>query len=156
MFLQFLLQFWQHLFLFFALSALWFFTLRGLRDVISAATCRQETYLLSAFPNPPTSVPITSDRSTMDTFSLVKLEFAISGIIQLLLVMSGIETNPGPPAPPNSSCCNANQHFNRVKRVIADAPRNFRTKLVPGTLTKVVPDNLTQAVIEIHEAGEQA
>ena len=92
----------------------------------------------------------------MDTFSLVKLEFAISGIIQLLLVMSGIETNPGPPAPANSSCCNANQHFNRVKRVIADAPRNFRTKLVPGTLTKVVPDNLTQAVIEIHEAGEQA
>ena len=36
----------------------------------------------------------------MDAFNVGKLEFAISGIIQMLLVMSGIETNPGPAKPP--------------------------------------------------------
>ena len=78
----------------------------------------------------------------MDSFSFVKLEFAISGIIQMLLVMSGIETNPGPS---DTECCNASQHFNRVKRVIADAQKNFRSKVQPDTLTK--------PVIEIYEAG---
>ena len=90
----------------------------------------------------------------MTTFSPVKLEFAIAGIIQMLLVMSGIEKNPGPANPPGSgpasasdtTCCNAGQHLNRVKRVITDVQKNFRTKVGPDTLTK--------PVIQIHEAGK--
>ena len=90
----------------------------------------------------------------MTTFSPAKLEFAIAGIIRMLLVMSGIETNPGPANPPGSgpasasdtTCCNAGQHVNRVKRVITDVQKNFRTKVGPDTLTK--------PVIQIHEAGK--
>ena len=87
-----------------------------------------------------------TNRSTMTTFSPVKLEFAISGIIQMLLVLSGIETNPGPASATDTTCCNAGQHVNRVKRVIADVQNNFRTKVGPDTLTK--------PVIEIPEAGK--
>ena len=72
----------------------------------------------------------------------------------MLLVMSGIEINPGPTTPSsgstsatNNTCCNAGQHFNRVKKVIADVQKNFQTKVGPDTLTK--------PVIEIHEAGER-
>ena len=83
----------------------------------------------------------------MNTFNLVKLEFAISDIIQMLLVMSGIEKNPGPASSTDTTCCNAGQHFNRVRKVIADVQNNFRTKVVPDTLTK--------PVVEIHEAGEK-
>ena len=87
-----------------------------------------------------------TNRSTMTTFSPVKLEFAISGIIQMLLVLSGIETNPGPASATDTTCCNAGQHVNRVKKVIADVQNNFRSKVGPDTLTK--------PVIEIHEAGK--
>ena len=68
----------------------------------------------------------------MDSFSLVKLEFAISGIIQMLLVMSGVETNPGPS---DTECCESIQHFNRVKK---DVPKNFSSKFELDTLTKLV------------------
>ena len=83
----------------------------------------------------------------MNTSSPVKLQFAIFGIIQMLLVMSGIETNPGPASATDTTCCYTGQHCNRVKRVIADVQMNFRTKVAPDTLTK--------PVIEIHEAGER-
>ena len=146
------MQVWQGIFLFFALSALWLFTARGFQDVISVATSSQEAInqhncLPFAFPDHPTNVVSMSYSSTMNTFNPVKLEFAISDIIQLLLVMSGIEKNPGPASATDATCCNAGQHFNRVKRVKADVQNNFRTKVGPDTLTK--------PVVEIHEAGEK-
>ena len=138
-------QFWQDIFLSFALSALWLFTARGLQEVISVAIAShqafQHHYLHLAFPNHPTSIARMSNRS-----GFFKLEFVVSGIIQMLLVMSGIETNPGPATSTSSSCCVASQHFNRVKKVIADVQRNFQTKVVTDTLTK--------PAIEIYEAGE--
>ena len=146
------LQVWQDLFLFFALAALWLSTANCLQGVISVATSSQEAIvqhncLSFAFTNHPTHVVRMGNSSTMDTSSPVKLEFAIFGVIQMLLVMSGIETNPGPPSSAtNAVCCNANQHFNRVRRVIEDVKSNFRTKVSPDTLTK--------PVIEIHEGGK--
>ena len=154
------MQCWRDLFLFFSLTSLWLFTARGLLEVISVETCWQGTAqnssFLSTFPSHLTNIARTSQRSTMSAFTILdlKLEFAICDIIQMLLVMSGIETNPGPTNPTGSgsasgsdtTCCNAGQHFNRVKRVIADVQNNFRSKVGPDTLTK--------PVIEIHEAGK--
>ena len=115
--------------------------------MISNATSRRDSDdFLSPFANQPRNIDARMHRSTVDAFNVDKLEFAISGIIQMLLVMSGIETNPGPTTPANSQCCNASQHFNRVKKVIAKVHENFRTKVQADTLTK--------PAIEIHEAGE--
>ena len=136
------LQIWRHFFLLFALTALSLITARGLVEVISEATCYQYDFHHPDSPIQPTSIATTSLGSTMDSFSLAKLEFAISGIIQMLLVMSGIETNPGPS---DTGCCEASQQYNRVKGLIEDAQKNFRSKVQPDTLTK--------PVIEIHEAG---
>ena len=94
------------------------------------------------------------------------LERAVAAIVQMLLVRSGIETNPGPtnennpdhhssfetkPGPANennSICCNASQHFNRVKKTIAKTQKNFESK--------VLPDSLSKKVIEIEETGMQS
>ena len=145
-------------FLFFALIELWLVAASGSRKVISAATCQpdkgQNNSFLSPFPNHPTNISRSSHGCTLATISLLKLELAVSGIIQMLLVLSGIETNPGPTNPTgsgpasatNATCCNAKQHFNRVKKVIAEVQENFQTKIGPDTLTK--------PLIEIHEAGE--
>ena len=74
------------------------------------------------------------------------LEQAIFTIVQMLLVRSGVETNPGPTTPTSSSsCCNASQHFNWVKNTIAEAQRSFRSK--------VTQDTLTRKVLEIEETG---
>ena len=142
---------WQDLFLFFALSALWLFSAMGLQELISNSSqeaVKQHNCLPFAFPNHPSNLVRMGNYSTMlmDTLSPIKLEFDIFGLVQMLLVMSGIETNPGPATSTNPSCCNTSQHFNRVKRVIADVQRNFRTKVSADTLTK--------PAIEIHEAGE--
>ena len=77
----------------------------------------------------------------------VMLERALFAIVQMLLVRSGVETNPGPTTTPagSSSCCNASQHFNRVKNTIAEAHNNFRSKVRQDTLTK--------KVIEVEETG---
>ena len=63
----------------------------------------------------------------------------------MLLIRSGIETNPGPTNGDDSPCCNASQHFNRVKNTIAKAQNNFKSKVTPDTLSK--------KVIEIEETG---
>ena len=141
----------QDLFLFFALSALWLFSALGLQELIltsSQEAVKQHNCLPFAFPKRPSNLVRMGNYSTMlmDTLSPIKLEFDIFGLVQMLLVMSGIETNPGPATGTNSSCCNTSQHFNRVKRVIADAQSNFRTKVSADTLTK--------PAIDIHEAGE--
>ena len=74
------------------------------------------------------------------------IEQAIFTIIQMLLVRSGIETNPGPPTTSNPpQCCNAVQHFNRVKNTIAEVQNNFQSKVAQDTLTK--------QVIEVKETG---
>ena len=73
------------------------------------------------------------------------LEQAIFSVVQMLLVRSGIETNPGPTTPTSSSCCNASQHFNRVKNTIVGAEKSFRSKVTLDTLTK--------KVVEIEETG---
>ena len=73
------------------------------------------------------------------------LERAMIAVIQMLLVRSGIETNPGPTNGDDSPCCNASQHFNRVKNTIVKAQNNFQSKVTPDTLSK--------KVIEIEETG---
>ena len=73
------------------------------------------------------------------------LELAIIAVVQMLLVRSGIETNPGPTNGNDSPCCNASQHFNRVKNTIAKAKHSFQSK--------VNPDTLSRKVIEIEETG---
>ena len=66
------------------------------------------------------------------------LERALTAIIQMLLIMSGIETNPGPATENSGPCCNASQHFNRVKNSIKKNKNNFQSKIVPGSLSKKV------------------
>ena len=73
------------------------------------------------------------------------LEKTIFTIIQMLLVRSGVETNPGPTTPTSSSCCNACQHFNKVKNTIAKVQKSFQSKVTQDTLTK--------KVVEIEETG---
>ena len=74
------------------------------------------------------------------------LEQAIFTVVQMLLVRAGIETNPGPTSPTNPTCCNAFQHFKRVRNTIGKAKENFKSKVTQDTLTK--------KVIEIEETGE--
>ena len=73
------------------------------------------------------------------------LEVTLFTIVQMLLVMYGIETNPGPTTPISSACCNASQHFNRVKNTIREARNKF--------CSKVAQDTLTKKVIEVDETG---
>ena len=74
------------------------------------------------------------------------LERALSAVVQMLLLRAGIESNPGPTDGNNSPpCCNASQHFNRVKNTIAKAKQNFKSKVTLDTLSK--------KVIEIEETG---
>ena len=92
---------WQDLFLFFALSALWLFSAMGLQELIltsSQEAVKQHNCLPFAFPNHPSNLVRMGNYSTMlmDTLSPIKLEFDIFGLVQMLLVMSGIQTNPGP------------------------------------------------------------
>ena len=56
------------------------------------------------------------------------IEFALASVVQMLLIRSGIETNPGP------SCCSASSHFKRVSNSIATAERSFHSRLTPSTL----------------------
>ena len=95
-----LLQVWQGLtlFPFFALSTLlvFLFLASGLVEVISVETSSKEATKHLPFPNQPTNVVSHSHSSATNTISPVKLDLAIFSLIQTLLVMSGIETNPGP------------------------------------------------------------
>ena len=75
----------------------------------------------------------------------ILLEFAMSGIVQMLLLMSGIERNPGPPSS-TASCCKAGQHFNRVNNTKRKVQENFRSKVEQNTLT--------DPVIKIDETGK--
>ena len=78
--------------------------------------------------------------------NLSLFESVVFSIIQMLLVMSGIETNPGPTNPANLQCCNAVQHFNRVKKAITGAQKIFASKLSA--------DIITRKVIEVDETGK--
>ena len=71
------------------------------------------------------------------------MEQAIFTIVQILLVRSGVETNPGPTS---QTCCLAYQHFKRVKNTIEKVQNNFKSKVSDDTLTK--------KVIEIEETGK--
>ena len=73
------------------------------------------------------------------------LERAVIAVVQMLLIRSGIETNPGPTNGDDSPCCNASQHFNRVKNTMSKTQNNFKSKVAPDTLSK--------KVIEIEETG---
>ena len=79
-------------------------------------------------------------------FESLVLEQAIFSVVQMLLRRAGIETNPGPPAPPSSSCCNAGQHFNQVKNTIDRARGSFKSKVDQHTLTR--------KAVEIEETGQ--
>ena len=74
------------------------------------------------------------------------LEQAIFTVVQMLLVRSGIETNPGPKSSNNPLCCMAYQHFKRVNNTIEKTQNDFQSKVNCDTLTK--------KVIEIEETGE--
>ena len=58
-------------------------------------------------------------------------ERALFVVVQMLLIRSGIETNPGPTDENNSICCDASQHVKRVKS-------NFRAKLEQDTINRTV------------------
>ena len=73
------------------------------------------------------------------------LEQAIIAVVQMLLVRSGIETNPGTTNGHDFPCCNASQHFNRVKNKMTKVQNNFQSKVTQDTLSKTV--------IEIEETG---
>ena len=73
------------------------------------------------------------------------LEQGLSAVVQMLLLRSGIESNPGPTKEDDSPCCNASQHFNRVKNTMTKAQNSFQSKVTPDTLSK--------KVIEIEETG---
>ena len=57
------------------------------------------------------------------------LEYALTTVVQMLLVRSGIETNPGP------FCCSAGQHFNRVNNTKKTVKEKFQSRLTQSTLT---------------------
>ena len=79
-------------------------------------------------------------------YQCILLEQAIFTVVQMLLLQAGIESNPGPTSPTSSPCgCNASQHFNRVKNVIAEAQGSFQSKITQDTLTK--------KAVEIQETG---
>ena len=73
----------------------------------------------------------------------ILLEYA--GIVQMLLLMSGIERNPGP-TPSTASCCKAGQHFNRVN--------NTKRKVLENFQSKVEQNTMTDPVIKIEETGK--
>ena len=73
---------------------------------------------------------------------IILVEQAIFTIVQILLIRSGVETNPGPTS---QTCCLAYQHFKRVENTIEKAQNNFKSKVTDDTLTK--------KVIEIEETG---
>ena len=75
----------------------------------------------------------------------IMLERALIAVLKMALVRSGIETNPGPTNEIDSPCCNASQHFNRVKNTMAKAQTNFQSKVTTDTLSK--------KVIQIEETG---
>ena len=69
-------------------------------EVILVATSSQKAnkqhhYLPFSYPDHPGIVRMSHSSTTKD-ISPVKLDLAIFSLIQMLLVMSGIETNPGP------------------------------------------------------------
>ena len=78
-------------------------------------------------------------------YECLLLEQAVIAVVQMLLVRSGIETNPGPTNGDDSPCCNASQHFNRVRNTMTKAQNSFQSR--------VTPDTLSMKVIEIEETG---
>ena len=80
--------------------------------------------------------------TSIAVYGCILLEHTIFTIVQMLLVRSGVETNPGPTS---QTCCLANQHFKRVKNTIEKTQNNFKSKVTDDTLTK--------KVIEIEETG---
>ena len=72
----------------------------GFLEVILVATSSQKANkqhhnLPFSYPDHP-GVMRMSHSSTPNAISPVKLDLAIFSLVQMLLVMSGIETNPGP------------------------------------------------------------
>ena len=128
----------QIIFLFFALTLLWPATTFGIIKSLHNCFCPCDP----AHPELKT-VEIVLGKVRESLCS--KLEFAFSGIIKILLVRSGVETNPGPPTTTTTWCCTASQQFNRVKRKISEVQGNFQSS--------VERDTLTSAVIEIEESG---
>ena len=134
-----LFQVLHFLFLFFVLTLLWPATTFGIIKSLH--------YCLHPFG------PAYSDLKTVDVvlgnvreWLCSKLEFAFSRIIKILLVRSGIETNPGPPTTTTTTwCCTASQQFNRVKRKITEVQGSFQSS--------VVRDTLTSDVIGVEESG---
>ena len=99
-----LLQVWrQVLFSFFALSTLLVFLARGLQETPSQEATKHLPF--ANFPNQPTNVVSHSHSSATNTISPVKLDLAIFSLVQMLLVMSGIETSPGPEIEKHEAGC---------------------------------------------------
>ena len=72
-------------------------------------------------------------------FECIMLEYILSLVVRMLLIRSGIETNPGP------FCCSAGQHFNRVNKTRKTVKEKFQSRLTQTTLTS--------KTIEIVETG---
>ena len=99
-----LLQVWQGFFPFFAaLSTLLVFLARGLQETPSQEATKHLPF--ANFPNQPTNVVSHIHSSATNTISPVKLDLAIFSLVQMLLVMSGIETNPGPEIEKHEAGC---------------------------------------------------
>ena len=109
----------------------------------------QESKQESCCSNPGKSEQIEASQLKFFTCVAVSeclmLERAIAAVVQMLLVRSGIETNPGPTNASDSPCCNARQHFNRVKNSMSKAQNSFQSKVTPETLSR--------KVIRIEETG---
>ena len=132
-------QLLQILFLFFALALLWPATTFGI--IQSLHYC-----LHPCGPAYPDLKTVDVVLGNVREWLCSKLEFAFSSIIKILLVRSGVETNPGPQTTTTTTwCCTASQQFNRVKRKIAEVQGSFQSS--------VGRDTLTSAVIEIEESG---
>ena len=65
----------------------------------------------------------------------VTIEYALTSVVQMLLIRSGIETNPGPTCS-SVKACSVSQHFNRVKNSIETAEKDFQSKRTPTTLSE--------------------
>ena len=117
-----------------------------MRQECATTPCREHYSLDSSEVVLKTEDEISNFLTCTAAYECFLLEQAIFTVVQMLLLQAGIESNPGPTSLTSSPCgCNASQHFNRVKNVIAEAQGSFQSKITQDTLTK--------KAVEIHETG---
>ena len=109
-----------------------------MRQECATTPCREHYSLDSSEVVLKTEDKISNFLTCTAAYECFLLEQAIFTVVQMLLLQAGIESNPGPTNP--TECCNTSQHFNKVRNVIAEAQRSFKSKVAQDTLTKKVVD----------------